>query len=261
MPVPNDHDHADEPDVDEVDDDDADAGDGDGAPTSPPEGRMARLERMLAPKPAVPPTRGRKGGNPTKWSIDRLDARESLYCYAASVIALVFSVLIFVSEDKKNFHPVKGQLSPTTGLIIGLTSAVLLAVTTRIGRRALVGFVALFAFLGFNGSGGFIGFPFLVLAGWLLYRSYKVQKEATAKLREERAAGGGTAGGSDRPVRPAKGAAAAGRSRADARRAGRAKGPSTPEGNKRYTPKKPAPKPIPQSKPSWRERRAAKASD
>ena len=48
---------------------------------------------------------------------------------------------------------------------------------------------------------------------------------------------------------------------AGARTAARKKAPPGPEGNKRYTPKKPAPKPIPAPKPSWRERRAAKASD
>ena len=43
--------------------------------------------------------------------------------------------------------------------------------------------MALFTFLMFGTSTFFLGLPFLVLAVWLLYRSYKVQKEATAKLR------------------------------------------------------------------------------
>lgn len=215
---------------------------------------MARLERRLAPKPDA--SKGGRPGVPTKWSVDRLDGRERLYCYIASVMAVVFTLLIYIGETtQKNFHPVKNQFSPTTALLVGLGSAVALALTTWIGRRALVGFVALFAFLGFENSAFVIGIPFLVLAGWLLYRSYKVQKEATAQLRADRAADGGAPTG-----RTPRGAATSGRQAAEQRSA-KKRGPSGPEGNKRYTPKKPPPKPVPPPKPSWRERRAAKAPD
>jgi len=212
------------------------------------DGLLARLERRLAPKPAPTP----KNGVPTKWSVDRLDGRERLYCYGASVVAVVFTLLVYVGETTaKHFHPVKNQFSPTTALLVGLGLAVLLAVTTWIGRRALVGFVALFAFLGFENSTIALGLPFLILAGWLLYRSYRVQKEAAQRLRDERAASGQDPGPRTRREAVASGKAAA---------VERKKGPAAPEGNKRYTPKKPAPKPVPPAKPSWRERRAAKAA-
>jgi hypothetical protein len=236
--------------ADQTEDDSTD-GDED---TDPPVrvGRMARLERALAPKAPVTPA----GGTPTKWSVDRLDGRERLYCYAGSGIAVIFSVLIFVGETTdKSYHPIKNQFSPTTALIVGLASAVALAVTTWIGRRALVGFIALFAFLGFENSRFVIGVPFLVLAVWLLYRSYKVQKEATAQMRAARSTSGEAP-----PARTPRGAASSGKTAAESR-AARKKAPAGPEGNKRYTPKKPAPKPIPAPKPSRRERRAAKASD
>jgi len=216
------------------------------------EGRMARLERALAPKTPVTPA----GDTPTKWSVDRLDGRERLYCYAMSAVAVIFTLIIYVREiTDKHLHLLKGQFSPETALVVGLTSAVALAVTTWVGRRALVGFVALFAFLGFQSSSIFTGVPFLVLAVWLLYRSYKVQKAATAQLRAARADGSQAS-----TARTPRGAAASGKAAADTR-AARKKGPTGPESNKRYTPKKPAPKPIPAPKPSWRERRAAKASD
>ena len=132
-------------------------------------------------------------------------------------------------------------------------SGVALAVTTRIGRRALVGFVALFAFLSFGTVSTIIGLPFLVLAVWLLFRSYKVQKAATQKLKEDRAAGKGSA-----PApRQTRAEMAATRTAA---RSGK-KAPKGPEANKRYTPKKPTPVAPPPPKPSWRERRAAKTSD
>ncbi len=223
-------------------------------PSGPPvrQGRMARIERALAPRPPVT----RAGDTPTKWSVDRLDGRETLYCYAGSAIAVIFTLLIYIGEtNEKNFHPTKGQLSPSTALIVGLISAVALAFTTWIGRRALVGFVALFAFLGFENSALVVGVPFLVLAVWLLYRSYKVQKEATAQLRAARSA----SGEAPSPRTP-RSAATSGKAAAESRTA-RKKAPTGPESNKRYTPKKPAPKPIPAPKPSWRERRAAKASD
>ena len=112
---------------------------------------------------------------------------------------------------------------------MGLVCAALLIVTTRIGRRALVGFVALFTFLGFSNSDFIIGVPFLILAVWLLYRSYKVQKEASARLKAERAEGN-TASGSDRSGRRA--GTAAGRSAAEPRtaRAARKKGPTGTRG-------------------------------
>ena len=131
-----------------------------------------------------------------------------------------------------------------------------MCVTTYLGRRALVGFVALFTFLGFGSSAIVVGLPFLLLAVWLLYRSYKVQKEVTARIRADKA------GGTTEPAapRPSRAETAAAR-RAGGADLGRSKAPKGPEANKRYTPKKPAPPPIPAPKPSWRERRAAKASD
>ena len=148
---------------------------------------------------------------------------------------------------------VKNQLSPTTTLLLGIASAVALAVTTRIGRRALVGFVALFAFLSFGTVSTVIGLPFLILAVWLLYRSYKVQKAASTRIKEERAAGRSEPA----PARQSRAEMAASRGAA---RSGK-KAPTGPEANKRYTPKKPTPPAPPPPKPSWRERRAAKASD
>ena len=228
-------------------------------PTDPAEGdsappRKSLLERLFTPQPVVPPkpTTDRRG-NPTKWSIDRLDGRERVYSYVASVLAVVFAVIVFVEEHHHKVQPhAKNQLSPQTTLLLGLASGVALAVTTRIGRRALVGFVALFAFLSFGTFSTVVGLPFLILAVWLLYRSYKVQKEATAKLKEDRAAG------RTEPVARQSRADAAATRRAE--RSGK-KAPPGPEANKRYTPKKPPRPAPPPPKPSWRERRAARASD
>ena len=111
--------------------------------------------------------------------------------------------------------------------------------------------MALFTFLIFGTSTIFLGLPFLALAVWLLYRSYKIQKEAAAKLRADTVAGHARAGDQ------------AGRLRAGPSvgrvRGSRKKGPGRrPEANKRYTPKRPPP---PAPKPSRRERKAAEAAD
>jgi hypothetical protein len=92
--------------------------------------------------------------------------------------------------------------------------------------------------------------PFLILAVWLLYRSYKFQKEATARAKEARA---------DRAAPSSTTSRATDRStKAQTRKPAATKGKSRPEPNKRYTPKRPT---APAPKLSRRERKAAEASD
>lgn len=216
------------------------------------------MDRLMDAAPSAPTKPGLdRNGNPTKWSIDRVDPRERVYCYLAGFIAAFFAVLVFVVEtENSNFHAKKGQFAPTTTLVVGLVCAILLIGTTYLGRRALVGFVALFTFLGFSNSDFIVGLPFLLLAIWLLFRSYKVQKEITARIKSERASGTSSAP----PARPSRTEAAAARRSGD-RSGRRSKGPTGPTANKRYTPKAPTRPSPPPPKPSWRERRATKATD
>ncbi len=196
----------------------------------------------------------------TKWQIDRLDPRERRFSFVAAALSVAMGIGVYlIQSNNPKFRLAKGQITPQTTLILGLACGALLVITTLIGRRALVGFVALFTFLGFGTTGFALGAPFLVLAGWLLYRSWKFQKEAAARLREAN----GTS--SSRPT-TGRGAVAAS-AKATSTKSGstksaparsQAKGPATPEANKRFTPKRPAPPPP---KPSRRERKAAQASD
>ena len=190
--------------------------------------------------------------------IERLDDRERWICFAASGLAVLTGVLIYVVEtENKSFRLRKGELTPQTSLIIGLITGALLLVSTLIGRRAPVGFVSLFVFLAF-GTQYLAGIPFLVLAVWLLYRSYKYQKEAAANRRAAMATGPPATGSSR--ARGSTGRAATTAAGTSSRGATRPpkKGPATPEANKRYTPKQ-APPPPP--KPSRRERKAGQASE
>ena len=191
----------------------------------------------------------------TKQIVERLDDRERRLCFAASALAVVAGVLIYVVEtENKHFRLKKGELTPQTTLIIGLIVGALLLGSTLLGRRAPVGFVALFGFLAF-GTQYFAGIPFLVLAVWLLVRSYKFQKEAAATRKASMAAGGTSTRAGPRGTRGT--AASAGSAKSGAARSP-SKGPTAAEANKRYTPKRPAPPPP---KPSRRDRKAAQASD
>ncbi len=192
----------------------------------------------------------RKSARAAKWAVDRLDGRERRFSIVAAVLSVLFGLLIYFSETHdKSFRLAKGQLTPQTTLLLAIVCGVLLLGATYLGRRAPVGFVALFTFLMFGTSTLPLGLPFLALAGWLLYRSYKAQKEATAKLRAARAEASTTTA-----ARTGTRPAATSRTSAGSRK----KGPATPEANKRYTPKRPPP---PAPKPSRRERKATNASD
>ena len=192
---------------------------------------------------------------PTKWSIDRLDTQEKRFSIAAAIAAVLLGTMIyFVESDNKHFHLTKGQFTPQTTLVVGLVAGAALLGSTLIGRRALVGFVSLFTFLAFSSSSFAVGLPFLLLAGLLLYRSYKVQKETSAQLRADRASGATARSNGTRPA--SGGSRRSGGTAAPTK--GGSKGPAVPEANKRYTPKRPPP---PAPKPARRDRKAAKASD
>ncbi len=142
----------------------------------------------------------------SKQIVERLDDRERLFCFAAAALAVVAGIAIYVVEtENKNFRLTKGELTPETTLVLGFVVGGLLLGATLLGRRAPVGFVALFGFL-FFGTRYFAGIPFLVLAVWLLVRSYKFQKEAAA-TRKAALADGTSAARSG--TRGARGAASA----------------------------------------------------
>jgi hypothetical protein len=230
---------------------DPDDGD-DGAPAPARPNLIDRLRAGAAAKPGASTASPRT----IRRVIERLDDRERWICFAASGLAVLTGVLIYVVEtENKNFRLRKGELTPQTSLIIGLITGALLLVATLVGRRAPVGFVSLFVFLAF-GTQYFAGIPFLVLAVWLLYRSYRYQKEAAANRRA--AAVDGPPGSSSVRGRGSPGRSATAGPTAKGGAAASRKGPVTPEANKRFTPKRPPPPPP---KPSRRERKAAQASE
>ncbi|MDQ1360124.1 MAG: hypothetical protein QOJ44_501 [Acidimicrobiaceae bacterium] len=222
----------------------------------------ARLQPPSTTKPSVPtkqpsPTKSSSTDAPksdiaVKWSIDRLNERERLFSFGGAVLAAIFGVAIYLTEThNSHFRLAKNQLTPQTTLIVGLAAGVLLAGATFIGRRAPVGFVALFTGAGFSGSTFVLAIPFWALAFWLLYRSYKLQREAAATARAEararpRSANTRATGGRGSGSRKAK--------------AGTNTGPKRPEANKRYTPPRPPPKPKP-APPARRSRKSPTKKD
>jgi hypothetical protein len=224
--------------------------------------------RSNRPSTARSGDRTTRGGtdqsNPTtKWSIDRLDPRERAFSFAGSAAAALFAIFVEFAHIK----PAKGQLHPETVCVIGLIGAALLLGATFLGRRAPVGFVALFIGASFAQAILFLALPFFALAIWLLYRSYKIQRDITAQMRTARResaaatpARSRSAAVSPSKATPAKAGAAPANARATATKK-RNKGPVGPTPNKRYTPKQPAPPAPPPPKLSRRERKAASAQD
>jgi hypothetical protein len=164
-------------------------GDEDGTdPAEAPTGKAKRLDRVRASVQSANIEPGQSSFS-TKWAIDRLDEREKRFSFAAAGGAALFGVIIYLAETQNhNFRLAKGQITPQTTLIVGLVAAGLLIAATILGRRAPAGFVALFTGAAFGGSFLFLGLPFFALAVWLLYRSYKIQRETAGKIREARAA-------------------------------------------------------------------------
>jgi hypothetical protein len=213
-----------------------------------------------APSKSAADIPARKSDVSAKWAVDRLDGRERRISFAAAGAAVLFGVTIYISETHdKNFHLSKNQLAPEWTLILGIVAGALLLGATFLGRRAPVGFVALFAGAMFTGSSIIFGLPFIGVALWILYRSYKVQKEMSASVRAARAESRALSTSSRASGTSARGSAASNRgAKGAAKGQTKAKGPAIPEGNKRYTPKRPPPPPP---KPSRKERKAAQPSD
>jgi len=225
----------------------SETGDGDSeGHTAPAPSRLGRWlagRRAASTGPAARSTSARK-------QIERLDERERRLSFAAAAASVIIGVVIYLVEtNDRSFRVTKGVLTPQTTLVIGIVFGGLLLAATLFGRRAPVGFMALFTFLAY-GTRYLAGLPFLALAAWLLYRSFKFQKEATARVRAAKAESGGSppssrsTSGSTRTKPTSRGSAA--------------KGPARPEANKRFTPKRPPPPPP---KPSRRERKATRTSD
>jgi hypothetical protein len=192
---------------------------------------------------------------PTKWAIDRIDDREKRFAFGASGLAVALSFYVRFGHFKAG----KGQLHPETVFVIGLVGAALLLGATFLGRRAPLGFVALFLGASFAQVALALALPFFALAVWLLYSSYKVQKELTARVRAAKGTGptptarsqSRSAGAAPQPRTRSQAAGKA----APARKS--AKGPARPTPNKRYTPKQPPAPAPPPPKLSRRERKAA----
>ncbi|MGC8463914.1 MAG: hypothetical protein ACP5P9_09650 [Acidimicrobiales bacterium] len=219
--------------------------------------RPASRPRSSRSRPSASRATNRPDGRSdfsVKWAIDRLDDREKRFSFAASGGAALFALIIYFSETtNKSFRLAKGQLTPQGTLTVGLIAAALLLVVTFVGRRAPVGFVALFTGAAF-GTYLFLGLPFFALAVWLLYRSYKIQRQAaTARRTEAGTTGGaGTASGSGPATSTGRGTSTASGRRTAAR--------SGPVANKRFTPKAPRRPPPPPPKLSRRERRQQEAT-
>ena len=212
-------------------------------------------EKLITPGGRSAARLSGQSGASAKGAIEKLDQRERRLSFAAGGAALLFGILIYVVENHDKAHLNKSPDAPATTLVLGLVCGGLLLGATFLGRRAPVGFVALFAFLIFGTSSILLGAPFLALAVWLLYRSYRIQREASAKLRSGALGDRGAVRihPDSRPLDRVLGADL----EAGSQGAGQ-EGPRHTRGQQALHPQAPPP---PAPKPSRRERKTSQASD
>ncbi|MCL6095426.1 MAG: YjgN family protein [Actinobacteria bacterium] len=182
-----------------------------------------------------------------KQAVNTLDHKERMLGYAGA--ALCAAIYIDLTVTHLHEHVPKGQQSPIVALAVGLVLAALLAVATFVGRRALVGFAALF--IGFSfGSSIILSIPFLALAGWLIMRALRFNREAKAAAQAASASSTSNTSrtGSSRSS-PAKQTSSSSSGIFNRSKSHGSRAQAHPEPSKRYTPPKPRKrKPMPPSK-------------
>jgi hypothetical protein len=176
--------------------------------------------------------------------VKRITERERTLGFAAAAIAAVLWAILTVPDL---LHPpkhlAKGQPDTTQVAIylgVGMALACLIFAASIIRRRALLGFAALFTGASF-GSLVFLALPFWAFGGWLLWRAFRIQRDAASRATTGH-------GGPSPPARRASSRAIGRGSNGAARR-------TPPPPSKRYTPPKPPPK-RPRPKPEAKSRDA-----
>lgn len=182
-----------------------------------------------------------------KQAVNTLDHKERTLGYAGA--ALCAAIYIDLTLTHLHEHVPKGQQPPIVALAVGLVLAALLAVATFVGRRALVGFAALF--IGFSfGSSIILSIPFLALAGWLIMRALRFNREAkmAAQAASTSSASNASRMGSSRSS-PVKRTSSNSSGIFNRSKSHGSRSQAHPEPSKRYTPPKPRKrKPMPPPK-------------
>jgi hypothetical protein len=212
-------------------------------PPAPRAPRPARQPPRTAPSAGKPkPSLQLPEGKTLEDLMNNLDKREKTIALAAAVLEIAYAVVVAIALR----HPVKGAKVQVNGAILASVIGVpglLLAGGVFIGRRALVGFLAMLAGLAiFSAVGPIEGFIYLGIGLWLLLKAQKyarMSREAAgqpppktlfarrAEMREQAAAGKPTS----RRTASTKPAQSRGRTAPS--------GPAVPVKSKRYTPPRP----------------------
>ncbi|HUY66244.1 MAG TPA: hypothetical protein VMV06_05465 [Acidimicrobiales bacterium] len=191
---------------------DPDAADGDVAP-SPPTMWQRLQNAMLKPATAdagrTGPARGAKPATegPTtvpelEAAVARADDKERLVGLLAAPLAAAIGLLVsgsLIANDPKallsNGQINKAHVAPSLYLELGgvaVALGVLMLVLALLRKRLYLGItMALFGLTVFNLHFWGFGLPYVMVAAWLLVRSYRLQ----SKLKEAKAAGGGSTPG------------------------------------------------------------------
>ncbi len=228
--------------------------------------------------PGTPSSDPPKAGGPVGGLAAKgLEPREKWAGLAGAGLAAVGFAVIWVPHLSQPTP--KGHEAAAVYLVIGLVEALVLATCTVARRRYLVGLASLVIGFGPWNSYSVVGVPFIVLAGWTLYRASRLSRLAAANSRPSGAArqGGlrstrsanrraaGTIGGGQAALGGAKGAARrSARARPGARgratqEAVDATGRRRPGASKRYTPPKAVPKSAAKATPKTDPKSAPKS--
>jgi hypothetical protein len=147
---------------------------------------------------------------------------EQLVVYGAAVLALVLG-LVFSLPDLTTHHQAKNTSSPLSFLLASVGVFLVLSLSARYGRRTIASVASLLAAFA---MGTILGFIYIALGAWLLFRNSRAQRaNRSAAAAGRGATAGGTAGSRAREPRSAHRPTPGSTSRSGASRP-----------NKRYTP-------------------------
>ena len=123
---------------------------------------------------------------------------EQLAVYGGAIFALGITVYFLLVPATQTHSGKTTHVSAALTLTIGIAVFVLLAGAARLGRRTVAAVVSLLAAFG---MGQILGFLYIALGAWLLFRSSKATR---LRLAAERATAGSGSSGSSRNARGAR---------------------------------------------------------
>jgi hypothetical protein len=168
--------------------------------------------------------------NERKWAFGGLVAETLFAAVLTSYLAIAHPNNTAIVHHKKTLVPISDSYILYGALILVISIAGLIALQRN--KRTLVSYALILSGFVLTLFYPPVGFLFIVLGGWILWRAYRIQKYGTANAKQA------ARQAATRPPRQSRKAAAAAA-------AAKPTGYKAPTANKRYTPKAPPRKKVP----------------